>query len=255
MSLSRQNFRDPDLASAPIVGQPEQWTPITVEPHAHARHQLIFASRGVVHMNTSAGEWILPPSRALWIAGGIEHSLLVKRPASLYVLYIDPLHYSLPGSEQCSVIEISPLVRELIAACAELPWDYQPDTDSSRLAQVLIDRIQLLEHAPLDLMMPGDPRALRMVDILKRDPGSRRSLADLAREVGASGRTIERLFTQETQLAFGAWRHRHRMLFALERLAYGQNVTNVALEAGYESPSSFIAAFRAMFGTTPSKYF
>lgn len=206
-------------------------------------------------MNTSVGEWILPPSRALWIAGGVEHSLLVKRPASLYVLYIAPDYYNLPGSEQCSVIEISPLVRELIAECALLPWDYQPDTHSSRLAQVLMDRLQLLQHAPLDLKMPVDTRALRMVDILKRDPGSRRSLTDLAREAGASGRTIERLFMQETQLAFGAWRHRYRMLYALERLAYGQNVTNVSLEAGYESPSSFIAAFRTMFGTTPSKYF
>lgn len=255
MSISRQTLHDPDLASAPVVGQPEQWMPATVEPHVHMRHQLIYASRGVVHMNTSVGEWILPPSRALWIAGGVEHSLLVKRPASLHVLYIAPDRYNLPGIELCGVVEITPLVRELIAACTALPWDYQPETDSSRLVQVLMDRVQLLQHAPLDLMMPSDPRALRMVEILKRDPGSRRSLAELAREAGASGRTIERLFTQETQLAFGAWRHRHRMLYALERLAYGQNVTNVALEAGYESPSSFIAAFRIMFGTTPSKYF
>ncbi|MCV5491772.1 helix-turn-helix transcriptional regulator, partial [Escherichia coli] len=70
----------------------------------------------------------------------------------------------------------------------------------------------------------------------------------LAREVGASARTIERLFSKETHLSFGAWRHRHRMLFAVERLAYGENVTRVALEAGYESSSSFIASFRAMFG-------
>lgn len=255
MSISRQTDLDPDLASASLVGQPEQWTPASVEPHSHARHQLIYASRGVVHMNTAVGEWILPPSRALWIAGGVKHSLLVKRPASLYVLYVDPDAYQLEGSKQCSVIEISPLVRELIATCAELPWDYAKDSASSRLAQVLIDRIQLLQHAPLELMMPTDPRALRMVEILRQDPGSRRSLADLAREAGASGRTIERLFDQQTNLAFGAWRHRHRMLYALERLAYGQNVTNVALEAGYESASSFIAAFRLMFGTTPSKYF
>ncbi|WP_127157886.1 AraC family transcriptional regulator [Pectobacterium polaris] len=255
MSISRQITRNPDLASAPVVGQQEQWMPASVEPHAHVRHQLIYASRGVVHMNTSVGEWILPPSRAMWITGGVEHGLMIKRPVSLYVLYIDPERLTLPGGERCSVIDVSPLVRELIAACAALPWDYLLDSDSSRLAQVLIDRIQLQEHAPLELMMPRDPRALRIVELLRLEPGSRRSLNELAREAGASGRTIERLFILETQLTFGAWRHKHRMLYALERLAYGQSVTTVALEAGYESPSSFIAAFRAMFGTTPSKYF
>lgn len=255
MSISRHHDDNPDAAFAPVVGRPEEWSPATVEPHAHHRHQLIYAARGVVHMHTSVGEWILPPSRAMWITGGVSHSLLVKRPASLFVLYIEPERYRLPGSEDCSVIEISPLLRELIAACAVLPWSYQPHSEGDRLAQVLIDRLQLLDHAPLELLLPADPRALRVVDLLRRNPGSRHSLNDLAREAGASGRTIERLFAQETQQAFGAWRHKHRMLYALERLAYGQNVTNVALEAGYESPSSFIAAFRAMFGTTPSKYF
>lgn len=255
MSLSRQIIHNPDFASAPVVGQSEYWTPHSVEPHSHVRHQLIYAARGVVHLKTSVGEWILPPSRAMWITGGVEHGLMVKRPAQTSILYIDTECFVLPGSERCSVIEISPLVRELIQACSELPWDYSSGSQDFRLAQVLIDQIQLVDHAPLELMMPTDQRALRMVEILRNEPGSRRSLAELALEAGASGRTIERLFAQETQLSFGVWRHKYRMLYALERLAYGQSVTNVALEAGYESPSSFIAAFRAMFGTTPSKYF
>jgi len=27
-----------------------------------------------------AGQWILPPMRAIWISGGTEHALVVKRP-------------------------------------------------------------------------------------------------------------------------------------------------------------------------------
>lgn len=206
-------------------------------------------------MATSEGEWILPPSRALWISGATKHALTVKRPAEISFLYLEPEINPFADSGRCRVVEVSPLVRELISACADQPWDYPTHSPASRLAGVLIDQLRLLSHSPLDLMMPSDERALRVVDILKRDPGNRASLQELAKEAGASGRTIERLFSRDTHMSFGAWRHRHRMLYAIERLAYGENVTHVALEAGYESSSSFIAAFRAMFGTTPSRYF
>lgn len=255
MSINRQNTGDPDLAKARVVGQTEICEPYKTAQHSHRRHQLIYATRGVVHMVTAVGEWVLPPSRALWICGGIEHSLTVKRPAEINILYIDPVIYPFKSFAQCCVVEVTPLVRELISACALLLWDYQAGSPEFRLSEVLIDQIKQLELAPLDLNLPQDERALRVVELLKRDPGNRKPLTELAREAGASARTIERLFSKETHLSFGAWRHHHRMLFAVERLAYGENVTRVALEAGYESSSSFIAAFRAVFGTTPSRYF
>lgn len=255
MSITRHIVKNPDDAESAVVGQSESSAPYTSDLHSHQRHQLIFATRGVVHMVTSEGEWILPTSRALWISGGTKHALTVKRPSHISILYIKSEINPFPDSERCRVVEVSPLVRELISACANHPWDYKPDSPESRLANVLIDQIRLLSNSPLDLMMPTDERALRVVDILKRDPGNRSTLHELAREAGASGRTIERLFTRDTHMSFGAWRLRHRMLYAVERLAYGENVTRVALEAGYESSSSFIASFRSMFGTTPSRYF
>ena len=45
------------------------------------------------------------------------------------------------------------------------------------------------------------------------------------------------------------------MITALEQLAHGDSVSNVAYAVGYETPSSFIAAFKASFGTTPTAYF
>lgn len=255
MSITRHISINPDDVEAAVVGQSETCTPYTNDPHSHRRHQLIYATRGVVHMVTSEGEWILPTSRALWISGGTKHSLTVKRTAHISILYIEPEIHPFPDSERCRVVEVSSLMRELISACANHSWHYKPDSPESRLSNVLIDQLRLLGNSPLDLMMPTDERALRVVEILKRDPGNRASLQELAREAGASGRTIERLFTRDTHMSFGAWRLRHRMLYAVERLAYGENVTRVALEAGYESSSSFIASFRAMFGTTPARYF
>lgn len=72
---------------------------------------------------------------------------------------------------------------------------------------------------------------------------------------GASARTLARIFREETGMTFGHWRQQIRLLAALERLAGGEAVTIVALECGYESPSSFIAMFRRALGVTPGKYF
>ncbi len=70
----------------------------------------------------------------------------------------------------------------------------------------------------------------------------------------ASGRTLARLFMQETGMTFGEWRRRRILLAALERLSEGIAVTTVALEMGYESPSAFIAMFRQNLGMTPTQY-
>jgi AraC-like DNA-binding protein len=91
--------------------------------------------------------------------------------------------------------------------------------------------------------------------MLRADPADRRPLAALAAAAGASHRTIERLFAAETGMSFGRWRVRQRMIAALEQLAHGDSVSNVADAVGYQTPSSFIAAFRDSFGTTPTAYF
>ena len=75
-----------------------------------------------------------------------------------------------------------------------------------------------------------------------------------AQLVGASKRTLSRLFTTQTRMSFQAWRQQRRLLRALELLATGDNVTAIALELGYDNTSAFIAMFRRCLGTTPARY-
>ncbi len=246
---------DPDLATAPVVGLMEEWMPADQAPHVHRRHQLLCAASGVIHVTTSVGEWVLPATRAIWIGSGTLHSTLVRRPAHTRVLYIDPDVYPMPDGAQCRVVAVNPLMREVIAACASAPWDYPADSPQARLASVLVDQVRATDHTSVDLPYPTDTRALRLANLLRTDPANRQPLESLAGQVGSSPRTIERLFQKEAGLSFGRWRQRQRLLTALEQLAYGESVTNVALDVGYESASSFVAAFKAVFGMTPARYF
>ena len=86
------------------------------------------------------------------------------------------------------------------------------------------------------------------------NPADTRDLDAWAKSVGASKRTLGRLFTAQTGMSFQAWRQQLRLLRALELLATGNNVTTIALELGYDNTSAFIAMFRRCLGTTPKRY-
>jgi len=107
----------------------------------------------------------------------------------------------------------------------------------------------------LHLPMPSDARLIPVTDALSTHPADPRSLEDWAMEVGASTRTLTRLFTAETGMTFREWRQQVRLLEALTRLGEGHPVTNVAMDLGYDSQSAFISMFKRALGKTPGKYF
>jgi AraC-like DNA-binding protein len=56
-------------------------------------------------------------------------------------------------------------------------------------------------------------------------------------------------------MTLGKWRQQLRLMQAMRLLGEGANVTHVALESGFSTPSAFIAAFKKSLGTTPAAYF
>jgi AraC-like DNA-binding protein len=227
----------------------------TIHKHSHNEwHQLIYASRGVMTVNTATGSWVVPSRRAVFVPAGIEHEVEMSATVSVRTLYIRAgLSTCLP--EDCCVVSISPLLRELILRTIEIGMLNRTNPTHQHLIDVILDQFQTLPTVPLNLPMPSDARALRVAEMIRAKPGETMSLDHLARNTGASKRTIERLFQSETDMSFGKWRQQLRMLHALRLLAAGQTVTAAALEVGYDSTSAFISAFKVALGTTPGRYY
>jgi AraC-like DNA-binding protein len=224
-----------------------------IPPHSHDWAQLLYASQGVMTIHTSRGSWVVPPHRAAWIPPGIEHSVQMSGGVSMRTLYLAPgLSKSLPN-DPCTV-NVPPLLRELILEAVSRKMLQRAVPSEARLIGVILDQIQVLPAAPLQLPMPRDGRASKVAELLKANPAETRPLEKIAKQAGASPRTIERLFRAETNMGFGKWRQRLRLLHALRLLAAGESVTAVALETGYDSTSAFISMFRRELGTTPSRY-
>ena len=81
------------------------------------------------------------------------------------------------------------------------------------------------------------------------------ALADWSTRLGLDEKTIQRLFQKGTGMTFGQWRQQARLLLALERIAMGEKIIDIAGELGYDSPSAFATMFKKQFGTTPSQFF
>jgi AraC-like DNA-binding protein/quercetin dioxygenase-like cupin family protein len=225
-----------------------------IPPHSHEWGQLIYASQGVMSIQTANSWRVVPPRRAVWVPAGIEHQIEMSGAVSMRTIYLIPaLSDSLPP--ECCVVNVSPLLRELILHAVRIGMLDETVPEHQRLIGVILDQLGTLDTVPLQLPIPGDRRALKVAQVLRNNPGTTLSLDRLAKEAGATRRTIERLFSSETGMSFGRWRQQVVLLHALRLLASGESVTGVALEVGYESTSAFIAMFKRALGTTPGRYY
>ena len=222
--------------------------------HSHPWVQLSHAVEGVLEVRTASGRFIAPPLRAVWVPAGLQHQVFCAPGTCIRSLYIDR---SVAGeaAERCRVVQISPLLRELIDHFSSLPEAYAEDGADGRLVRVLLDQLSCAPEVELMLPLPTEPRLQRLCKRLQARPDTAESLADWSRTLATSERTLSRLFLRETGLTFRAWRQRLRLLSALPGLERGERVTDVALGCGYESLSAFIAAFREQFGATPGEFF
>ena len=229
------------------------------EPHSHAWAQLAYCASGIVQVSADApdGEvtYIVPPSRAVWIAPGARHSVHVVEDAQFRTLYIDASAVP-PGWSGCRVMVVSPLLRELVQA---LDAESQGGrTREAKLTALVLDEIARADTQPLGVPLPaaqgGDKRLRALCEAVLRAPSERATLAQWAADVGASERTMARLFRDELGTSYQQWRQQAILAHALPMLARGMPVSHVAAASGYASDSAFTAMFKSAMGQPPSRF-
>lgn len=216
--------------------------------------QLVFATHGVMTVETAEGAWVIPPQRALWLPAGVSHAVRMSGRVTLRTLFFRPRSSAGRLPRRCTALNVSPLVRELVLHVCRLNVLRRASPGDRRLARLLLELLEKLPTEPLHVPLPTEPRALRAAHRILAAGGAV-SLRVVAREVGASVRTLERGFARDTSLTLGRWCRRARMTEALRLLAEGTSVTRTASVVGYQTPSAFVAAFRRELGITPSCYF
>jgi len=98
----------------------------------------------------------------------------------------------------------------------------------------------------------------RLVDraklVLASDPARRWTLAEIAAEVPGSPVYLTQVFQQVEGLPLYRYQLRLRLARALELLALYDDLTALSLDLGFSSHSHFSAAFRKLYGRSPSEF-
>jgi AraC-like DNA-binding protein len=228
-----------------------------IVPHQHTWAQFTYCASGLMQVTVVQGEvqttFIVPPSRAVWIPPGVQHTVVVLENAELRTVSIAP-EVLLPDWKDCRVLVVSKLLREVVQALDGI--DSGPREQA--LMALALDEMHRADTQNLGVPMPhpahGDKRLRALCEAVLRNPAEKGPLRDWVQQIGASERTMARLFRDELGTSYQQWRLQVILATALPQLARGQPVARVAAAAGYASDSAFSAMFKQAMGQTPSQF-
>jgi AraC-like DNA-binding protein/quercetin dioxygenase-like cupin family protein len=217
--------------------------------HAHDFAQILSPAKGAVAVFVRDWVSVVPRTYAVLIPAGLLHTVVTNANTALRTICIASAHETLAESEA-----VHPVVRSL-CECAP---DIQSDT--ALVAPFLTDRAKsgnaeagrfdrFLQGVPIPRDRRARPIAFRIVNALH----DQRTLREWGETLGASERTLTRIFHDEMGMSFRAWRIHLQIAGTIALLLDGHSVKHASLAAGYASPSAFIAAFRQATGQSPLK--
>ena len=154
------------------------------------------------------------------------------------------------GWRDYRVLLVSALLRELIHALE----GSQPGARDDHLMQLILAEMTSADTQSLGVALPRDKRLRSLCEAVLRAPTERATLADWSSDVGASERTVARLFRSELGTSYQQWRQQAVLAHAMPLLARGLPVGQVAEASGYASASAFCAMFKAAMGQPPSAF-
>lgn len=217
----------------------------------------------------------LSGARAAYVGPALDLAPHRNAAATLAVALAAPFDLALPAdaaAETLRVALITPNTRHHLRAAGPMAFVYLDALadDHRRLRSVDLAAAQarvalagpdavarwgvdrLCATFDIPARRPHDPRvaaAVRAIDARPQDLTRVSAAASLA---GLSPSRFQALFAEATGVPFRRYRRWRRMAAVMRAIAAGRSLTEAAHEAGFASSAHLSAAFREMFGTTPS---
>lgn len=250
--IKQENRFDVDTLNVPVVGIAADVGRHDSGMHRHQKGQLLYAPLGCMNITLDNTQCILPPTKAAWIPAGVQHCVQMRNVVAYRSVYFDIRSFSaLP--QEVKIISVNALLQALIERMALWEWD-KPIKEQTAVTALFIEELDSAPEESLLLPLPTDPRLKQWISALRAGDELPLALKVMARNIGASEKTISRIFSRQTGMPYQAWRQQWRLHAAIETLALGGSVSEVAFSLGFSSDSAFISFFKQHLGNTPSQY-
>ena len=221
-------------------------------PRVEPWHQLVTAPHGRATVHTDRAAFPLMAGAGVWIPAEVPYTIALAGAAELRLLYVRP---DARSRTEAVALNVTSLLAELIARTIAIGALDGRTAAHRRLAAVIADEIASLRESHLEIPIPPQPGPARAAaSALLNDDDRALGIDAAAALCGVSRRTLERAFAREVGLGIAVWLRRLRFVEGLRALRSGGSVTAAAFEAGYATPSAFIAAFKREFLTTPRAF-
>lgn len=223
--------------------------------HQHDDYaQLLFARSGCMTLQTADKHILLPPSRMLFIPKGVAHRVTLRNVVAYRSIYFRVNSIALVLPDKLQVMTVNPLLEQLIERICWWKWKDYYTADQENLIKVFWDEWRIAKLEKYLLVIPKDIRINKHLRYFINHDITPPFLNVFAKEIGASEKTISRVFKKETGLTYQDWRLQWKFYRAIELLIENYSIGDIAQHLDFSSNSAFVDFFKKQSGLTPLKY-
>ncbi|WP_460640269.1 AraC family transcriptional regulator [Larkinella harenae] len=223
--------------------------------HQHEWEQLIYAEQGCIHLNGQGKVILIPRGFGVWIPANTEHEIWSDSPQLHMRSLCFPLTpSSAPVTPSIAVFPVTVLLREMIRYTEKWSQSDQDNAQATTFLRAIHDLLPGEVEKAIPVYFPSTtyPRLVPILIYIQSHLSEPLNFQWIAREFGLSGRTLSRLFTQHLGISFMNYCKIARIMKAIELIEMGsENVSQLALDVGYESLATFSNNFLEICGHRP----
>ncbi|EGR0720651.1 AraC family transcriptional regulator [Vibrio alginolyticus] len=221
--------------------------------HQHTWHQIIFPIKGLLQTQTEHYQHLVPHTSALFVPAGVQHESIALSNTIFVGIYLNP-EFGATYEPQVRTIALTSFLNELLQEIRRQCEGETSHEEVLHLLAVLHDQILKRNVQTFQLLLPQDRRLKLIFERLTDEPALSCSLKEWGEKIGASERTLSRLFAKEFNTSFLLWRQQIRLIYSLSLLDESLSIQAIADLVGYQNDSSYIKAFKAYFDMTPQQF-
>lgn len=233
-------------------------------PHLHSGMELVYVTRGTLVLGVGCELYPMEKGDFAIVFPNLIHHYQVFGEGKKEAFYLIP-KMSLTGCfmedlrKYCPknpVIKKENVHPDILQAIVKL---YKEETRSQILEQAYIQIILARSMACFELVLrenyESDDVIYQTVSYIAKNFKEEITLDSMAKDLGVSKYVLSRVFSSTFHTNFNQYLNEHRLNYVISLLEYtDMPITDICLEAGFQSQRTFNRVFQEKFRKTPREY-